>query len=232
MTKTLNRRETVLALDQLGLPSYATDPRTVESVLASFQRLGELIGERDTGQRLAESLRSRLDDVKRRIGTRSPRRALFVVWLEPFITIGRDTFIADALRYAGAESVISTAQDWPHISLEEVVRLQPEYLIFATSREESVMQHFKELTALPGWRSLDAVRNKRMAIISDAIDRPSPRIVGAIEELAHQLHPKAFKDAEGAHDTRARNLQLRPAGFRTLLRGAIPRPGACRSCAL
>lgn len=193
MTKSLNRRETVLALDQLGIASYATDPRTVESVLASFQQLGELIGERDAGERVAESLRSRLSDLKRRIGTRSPRRVLFIVWLDPFITIGRDTFIADALRYAGAASVIVTTQDWPHISLEEVVRLQPDYLIFATSRDESVMQHFNELITLPGWRSLHAVRNKRIAIISDAIDRPSPRIVDAIEELAHQLHPAVFK---------------------------------------
>jgi len=231
MTKTLNRRETVLALDQLGMPSYATDPHTVESVLTSFERLGELIGEREPGQRLAESLRSRLDDLKRRIGARSPRRALFIVWLDPFITVGRDTFIADALRYAGAQSVITTAQDWPHISLEEVVRLQPEYLIFATSREESVMQHFKELTTLPGWRSLDAVRNKRLAIISDAIDRPSPRIVGAIEELARQLHPKAFQDASGAPDPRAKHLQPRRANPPAWFSSATTLSGACPSCA-
>ena len=39
---------------------------------------------------------------------------LFVVWEDPLITIGQNTFIADALRWAGAESVICRDQNWPH----------------------------------------------------------------------------------------------------------------------
>lgn len=231
MTKTLNRRETVLALDQLGIVSYATDPRTVESVLASFQHLGDLIGERDTGRRLAGSLRARLDDLRYHLGQRPPRRVLFIVWLDPLITIGRDTFLADALRWAGAESVVTTTQDWPQISLEEIVHLQPEYLIFATSHEESAMQNFKALAALPGWRSLDAVRNKRIAIISDAIDRPSPRLVGAIEDLAHQLHPAAFKEISGPQNPARENPPPRFASLPSLASGTITLPGACLPCA-
>ena len=50
------------------------------------------------------------------------------------------------------------------------------------------------MAELPGWRNLEAVQNKRVAIISDAVDRPAPRIVDAIEELARQLHPEAFAE--------------------------------------
>jgi iron complex transport system substrate-binding protein len=200
MTKTLNRRETVVALDQLAIVSYATDTRTVEALLGSFQRVGELIGEGEAGRRLAESSRARLDSLKRRLGTLPRRRVFFVVWLDPLITIGRDTFLADALRWAGAESIITTAQDWPQVSLEEVIHLQPEYLIFANSGQERGAQNAQALTALPGWRNLDAVKNKRIAIVSEAIDRPSPRLIDAIEELAHQVHPAAFKDALDSHN--------------------------------
>ena len=35
-------------------------------------------------------------------------------------------------------------------------------------------------------------------ISSDAIDRPAPRIVSAIEDLARQFHPEAFIDEPGA----------------------------------
>jgi hypothetical protein len=45
---------------------------------------------------------------------------------------------------------------------------------------------------LPGWRLLEAVRNRRVAVISDAVNRPAPRLISAIEELARQLHPEAF----------------------------------------
>jgi hypothetical protein len=47
----------------------------------------------------------------------------------------------------------------------------------------------------PGWQLLNAVRNRHYAVISDAVNRPAPRIVSAIEDLAHQLHPASFQDA-------------------------------------
>ena len=49
------------------------------------------------------------------------------------------------------------------------------------------------LAESPGWRILNAVREKRYANTSEAIERTSPRIVSAIAQLARQFHPEAFK---------------------------------------
>jgi hypothetical protein len=38
------------------------------------------------------------------------------------------------------------------------------------------------------------VRNRKFAVISEAVNRPAPRIVAAIEELARKLHPEAFPE--------------------------------------
>jgi len=62
-----------------------------------------------------------------------PRRVLFVVWTTPLITVGRRTFIADALRRAGALSVVDAKAEWPRVSFEEILRLQPEFLVFASA---------------------------------------------------------------------------------------------------
>ena len=78
------------------------------------------------------------------------------------------------------------------MSLEEVVHLQPEYLVFAASHSEAASRDFETLAKRPGWESLEAVKNKKLAVISDAVNRPAPRIVSAIEDLARQLHPEAF----------------------------------------
>ena len=89
--------------------------------------------------------------------------------------MGRDTFIADALRRAGAENVIQTTQDWPNASLEEVARREPEYLIFVSDHSEQSDRQIAELGSLPGWRDLDAVRNKRVIVLSEAVARPGFR---------------------------------------------------------
>jgi iron complex transport system substrate-binding protein len=194
VTKNLNRLETVNALDSLGIPSYATDPHTVEAIIASTERLADLLGAPETGTALGKDMERRIDAIKDRVASLPPRRVLFVVWTEPLISIGRDTFIADALQHAGAVSVIDSSQNWPQINLEEVVRLQPEFLVFAESHPENATHSTDTLADLPGWRILDAVKHRRFAIISDAVNRPAPRIASAIEDLARQLHPEAFAE--------------------------------------
>ncbi len=192
MTKSLNRFETVRALDGLGIPSYATDPHTVDEIVSSTQRLAGVLGAPEAGKSVAEDIEHRLARLQQRIGALPPRRVLFIVWTEPLISIGKDTFIADALRRAGAVSIVDSTQSWPQMNLEEVVRLQPEYLVFASSHSEAAARDFDMLANRPGWRLLDAVRNRHFAVISDAVNRPAPRIVSAIEDLARQLHPELF----------------------------------------
>ncbi len=206
-TRALNRRETVEALEALGLAVYATDPRSVAGVLESTARVAEVIGSGEEGLVVVARLRARLEEVRRRVGPLAPRRVLFVVWQHPLISIGPQTFLADALRWAGAESVVEVAQDWPHVSLEEALRLQPEYLVFASSHSEGALRDLEALRSRPGWRNLTAVREGHLAVVSDAINRPSPRLADAIEQLARQLHPQAFAEKAGSE---ARHKETRP----------------------
>jgi iron complex transport system substrate-binding protein len=189
-----NRKESVDALDLLHVPTYATNAKTVDDVLTSIVRLGDVLGVGEQGRALSESLRLRLQDLHRRLENVTPTRVLFVVWQEPLISIGQETYIADALRRAGAESVIQTKQDWPHIGWEEVVRLQPAYLIFASAKPEEITATLNGMRNLPGWRDLKAVEENKIAIVSDSINLPAPRLVDAIEELAKRLHPEAFTE--------------------------------------
>jgi len=187
-----NRRETVDALERLHIPVYGTDAQTVEGVLRSVQRLADVIGASEQGKALVASLATRLDELKLKLANMQPVRVMFVVWREPLISIGQRTFIADAMRRAGAESVIDVQQDWPHVGLEEVIHQQPDYLVIASDDPAEAETDLVWMRATPGWRDLKAVQEKKLAVMSEAVNRPVPRLVDAIEQLAHELHPEAF----------------------------------------
>ena len=191
-TKAINRRETVEALARLGLSVYVTDPHSVDEMIMSVERLGRVLHAEKTAVPLVEDLRARLSDLDRRLAGTVPRRVLFVVWTDPLISIGRDTFIADALRRAGARSVVDTTAEWPRLSLEEIVRLQPEVVVFASAHAGDTQQDIDALRTRSGWRDLSALRRGDIVVISDAINRPAPRMVDAIEQLARALHPESF----------------------------------------
>jgi iron complex transport system substrate-binding protein len=192
VTKSFNRLETVHSLDNLGISSYATDPHTLEEIIASSKKLSDVLGVPEAGASVAADMQRRLADLQKRLGVLPPKRVLFVVWTQPLISVGKDTFIADALRHAGAVSIVDAEQYWPQVSLEEVARLQPDFLVFSASHSDTVSPAVDVLAALPGWSIVEAVSNRRIAVISEAVNRPAPRIVSAIEDLARQLHPDAF----------------------------------------
>jgi iron complex transport system substrate-binding protein len=197
-TRAINRRETVVSLENLGIAVYASDPRTVDQVLTSIERLASLIGVSAKAQQATADLRRRLADVRSRLAGVEPKTVLFITWEDPLITVGSDTFLADALRIAGARSVIEMKEDWPNVSLEEVARLQPEYLIFATDEPKQFERDLRELEGRAGWRDLDALKSGRVVLLPESIDRPAPRLVDSIEQLARTLHPDRFATSGGA----------------------------------
>jgi cobalamin transport system substrate-binding protein len=197
VTKEGNRLDTVRSLDTLGIPSYATDARTVDEIISSTQRLADVLNVSASGKVLTADLERRLAALHSKLSSVPPKRVFFIVWPEPLISVGKDTFIADALRRAGAVSIVDSSQDWPQVDLEEVARLQPEFLVFAASHSDSAAHDFDALANRPGWRILEAARKRQYAVISDAIVRPAPRIVTVIEDLARQLHPSVFLEPPG-----------------------------------
>ena len=207
----VNTWETVDSLMRLGIPVYTTDPHSITDMLRSVTDIGGAIDANDAAAGLVKSLRARLDSLHAKLGNAPPVPVLFVVWDHPLQSVGLHTFIADALRAAGGDSVVRTSQDWPLISMEEVVKLNPEYIVYADNQmgagsandssrladvSAAVARHLQQLRANPSWRDIPAVREGRIAVVSQEIDIPAPGLVDVIEQLAQELHPQIFGSAD------------------------------------
>jgi len=195
-TTSINRPETADALAKIGVPVYTTDPQTVRGMLESTAQIADVMGAGSQGKELVAQLQARLDAIAARLTDVPPAHVLFVVWENPLITIGQSTFIADALRWAGAESVIVSSQKWPHITFEEVVRLQPDYIVFASNHAGFESEELGALRSREDWKQLRAVELGHVAVMSEEVNRPSPGLVDAIEQLAREVHPDAFLKKE------------------------------------
>jgi cobalamin transport system substrate-binding protein len=197
-TGSINRRETVEALARMGLAVYTSDPHTVRGALESAAKMGQIAGAGEHGAEVVAALQARLDALRARLADLPLVHVLFVVWEDPLITIGQNTFIADALRWAGAESVISSDQNWPRIGLEEVMRLRPEYIVLAADHAATQGESAERLRKQPVWREMPAVVEGHVVTADDEMTKPSTGLVEAVEQLARALHPEAFAAGAGA----------------------------------
>src|SRR5580658_5042113 len=208
-TTSINRAQTADALLKIGVPVYTSDPHTVTGILNSIAAMADLMGASEQGAKVVAELQQRLDTLHAALQDRPLAHVLFVVWEDPLISIGQNTFIADALRWAGAESIIVASQNWPQVSMEEVVRLQPDYIVLTPDHlEAETHEHGDNLRQRPTWSDLRAVKLGHVVVGSDEFTRPAPGLVDAIEALAHALHPEVFspqvengkvKMEDGAH---------------------------------
>ena len=183
-----NRRETADQLERLGIPLYGLTAHSVKDTLSSIEDLGRVLGEEARAHALIEDLGRRVGAVQASVANLPRPKVLFVVWYRPLITAGPHSFIADAIRIAGGDSVADDlAADWPRLSLEDALNRDPDIILF--SKSESFSPTLTEFQHLPGWKDFRAVKDHRLYFVSDTINRPSPRLIDALEEVAHILHP-------------------------------------------
>jgi iron complex transport system substrate-binding protein len=175
-------------LDQLAIPVYITNPRSVRDVAASIRSLGEVTGTVDRARVLAAEMESRIDAVERRVRDLPRPGVLYVLQTAPLITAGRDTFINDLINIAGGKSISGEeTAEYPQFSRETVVARAPEVIVAPSI-------HGAELVKEPDLRrdfaTTPAIRSNRIVWVSpDLVDRPGPRIVEGLEQLAKGLHP-------------------------------------------
>lgn len=196
-TTSINFVDTVTTLSRLGIAVYSTDPHTVREMLDSIAHIADVTGVPEKGAALEAQLQARLDALHTRLENRPLVHVLFVVWEDPLISIGQNTFIADALRWAGAESAIVTSQNWPQLSMEEVVRVQPDYIVLTSDHAGTNDDSIANLQSRPAWKELRAVKLGHVVVTGEEFTRPSPGLVDEIEKLARQLHPEVFSADAG-----------------------------------
>jgi len=183
-----NRRATADQLERLGLPLYGLTARNLDETLHSIEDVGSVLGRAEVSQKLVSSLRARIDAVEKRVSGQKRPKVLFVVWDRPLITAGPQTFISDVITRAGGASIGQDLRgDWPRLSLEEVLRREPDVILLP--KTESFSSGLEDFRKLPGWKGLRAVKEGRLYFVSETIMRPCPRLVDALEEVATILHP-------------------------------------------
>ena len=172
-------------LEDLGIPVYVTNPRTIDGVVESIDRIGELIGARERAHELTDELRRRITHVETRSAEASRPSVLVILGTEPLITAGAGSFINDLINRAGARSISAEDKaDYPQYSIETAVARQPEIIFLQAGGNELI----ERLRQTPAARS-----NRVYHIDDDLLLRPGPRIVDGLEQLAAKVHPELFE---------------------------------------
>ena len=168
---------------------FVTDPHDLAGVFHSIQVLGDLVGQTTRAAELVGNLRNRTAAVEKAVSSRKPVRVFYQLSDHPLYTAGRDSFTTDLIRRAGGLSVTGDVPGaWLRYSDESALASQPEVIILPTGGSMGNSE-----VADPLKKSPAAIGGRVYKINEDHLNRPGPRLVDGLEELARVLHPEGFK---------------------------------------
>jgi iron complex transport system substrate-binding protein len=188
-------------LAAVGVRSLAVEhAQTLDDVYSMIRVLGRAAGVDGRAEALVGEIAGRLDRIRADAHTRVPRKVLIVVGRSPgsltdLVAVGRGSFLDELTTLAGGLNVLSdpALPSYPHISMETVIRLDPDVIVDAGDMGDTVGEHVRRQTVTESlWRQqtlLTAARRGAVhAVTSDAFVVPGPRVVEAAETLAGWLH--------------------------------------------
>lgn len=180
-------------LESLGLPVYAVNPIDLERVMQSVQVIGDLLDASTKARAITNDMRKRIAHVETRVAQTSARPTVFFqIGISPIVSVGSDTFIHTLIELAGGTNLAAGKAPYPRFSREQVIALAPEVMVISSMARAAVFEQVK--AEWMQWPAIPAVQRQAVFIAPpDLFDRPSPRLVDALELLAGLIHPQLFE---------------------------------------
>ncbi len=172
-------------MKKFNLPLFVINPHSVKEVMDSILELGRETNRQEVADYMVKVMRDRIGEIAQKIKSKPKKKVFLIIGHRPLTTVGRNNFINDIITLAGGENIgASSASPYPQFNYEQVFTIDPEAIIVLNNLKGKI-----KFKTDPRWKTLSAVRNNMVLFIEpDIVARPTPRLVGAIEEIALFLH--------------------------------------------
>lgn len=104
---------------------------TFEDALESIITIGKLVNKPIEAEQLKQEIEIAFDHLKNK--PKITTSALYLIWKNPYMAAGRNTFINSLLQKAGYENIIADPTSrYPELSIEEIKSLQPKNIFLSS----------------------------------------------------------------------------------------------------
>jgi len=184
-----NRRRDVEALEAAGVPVFVTYARGVREAVDEIRVLGRILASEPRASSLALSVEDALAELAKSSGGRRIS-TIALIWRDPFMVVGGDTFAHDLLVCCGAENPFAAAgmRRYPRVERRELEAAEPEVILLPTEPYAFALRDRDELLTL----DCPAARNGRVHIVEgELLSWYGPRMPRALATFAALLRPVA-----------------------------------------
>ncbi len=144
-----NTRADIEAL-QADFAVLLTDVITLDDALKMIVTVGEAVDRQDNARRLANKISESFSIIERHVQTRSwrPARVAYLIWRDPWMVAGSETFIDSMLTVAGYDNVFASQARYPIVSPTDLQMADPELIMLSSEPYPFAEKHLNELSEI------------------------------------------------------------------------------------
>ncbi|WP_298860241.1 ABC transporter substrate-binding protein [uncultured Gimesia sp.] len=188
-------------LTKLKIPVLSFESQSVAEIELAIRGISRSTGHVESGDELIREMNQEIKAIQDQLKPyqKQGRPLVFYqVWDQPLMTAGPTSFIGALIKLAGGKNVFDDVKiAYPQVSEETLILRNPEVILLPQLKEGSTdpAATLLKLSQRPGWKQMNAVKNKRVYLIEDdLISRPGPRVVQGLQKIAQALYPEAFQE--------------------------------------
>ena len=184
----LDNRAAALRLRAAGVTVLGLKVDRIRDFDRVMRLIGRIVGDSIGGATVADSVGRTLERVRTATARLEHPTVVWPFSYRPAMVVGGGSFMNDLLDVAGAQNIYADLhQPSPIVTIEDVVRQDPRYVIRSVDLTQSVTQPTSVDAA---WRAVPAVRAGRIfSAPAELLSRPSVRLGEGAVALARLLHP-------------------------------------------
>ncbi|MBO9661271.1 MAG: ABC transporter substrate-binding protein, partial [Chitinophagaceae bacterium] len=131
-----------------SFPVWVSDVNNLDDALSMIREIGAMTWKTATASKIIAGIRHALTALP---SPASLRKAAYLIWKDPYMTVGHDTFIHSMLKVAGFENVFADKQRYPAVDVSTLQQSGCEYLLLSSEPYPFKQKHIDELQLrLPG----------------------------------------------------------------------------------
>lgn len=150
MNEEENRVEDAEALEAAGLRVHASMPRSVEETAETIRSIGSALDRKDRAEEIAGEIDRRAGRLRASAAAAPPVRYAYLIWRDPWMAAGPDTYVHGLLSLAGGVNVIQGGERYPVVTERELAAADPDVVLLASEPFPFGEQHAEELAAATG----------------------------------------------------------------------------------
>lgn len=136
-----NTAQIALMCEQLA-PTYISDIYNLDDAVEMIHDIGKLTGTSFKAKSIARNIQMGFNYLPK---IKEPKKLLYLIWKDPYMSVGKDTFIHDVITRAGFKNVMTHQSRYPELSAQDILMLQPDVVLFSSEPYAFTDQHMKEL---------------------------------------------------------------------------------------